>query len=141
MKSVLKFVLVLLLASAAMLALSRHVAALYAVPCDGLAPSLGRGHRVVVVRTGHRQVAKGSVVVFRKGDAEYMGRVAAVPGDTIRVGRERYVLPLMRRCPRCGSTNCRHYLVEGGGQRVLVRQNFIIGTARWSLFPFHRINP
>lgn len=140
MKSVLKFALVLLLASAAMLAFSRHVAALYAVPCNGLAPSLQRGSRVVVVRSGAKHVAKGSVVIFRKGEAEYMGRVVAVPGDTIQVGREHYVLPLMRRCPRCGSTNCRHYLVEGSGQKLLVRQNFIIGKARWSLFPFHNID-
>ena len=76
----------------------------------------------------HPEVRKGE-------DSSWIGRVEAVPGDTINLEKQNYRLPT--ECVYCGSTEQRYYLVDMGKMKTLVRHGDIVGTA-FRIWPFNR---
>lgn len=105
---------------------------IYTVPTD-ISPELKRGNRVVVNKLARTNVKVGDLVVFRKKE-DYIGKVEAVPGDTVMLDTACYVLP-QTCCAYCDCAECRLYMVSMGKQRVLVRRHEMVGKAyrlfRW----------
>ncbi len=60
---------------------------------------------------------------------ELVGRVEALPGDTITWRGVRYRIPL-RCCRRCGCPDCKLYLVDTGHGQLLVHRHQVVGKAR-----------
>lgn len=100
---------------------------IYTVPSD-ISGMLRRGDRVVVNRLSHASPRRGDYVVFRSG-SEVIGRVDALPGDTISLSGRRYAIP-MRCCNRCTSPDCQLYLVNLGYGQTLVYKHEMVGRAR-----------
>jgi signal peptidase I len=87
----------------------------------------------MVNRLNHVNMQRGDLIVF--GDSTlFIGRVEALPGDTIKLKGEKYVIPPLC-CHHCVSDQCRPYLVNLGNTRTIVRQKFIKGKA-YRLFNF-----
>ena len=61
-------------------------------------------------------------------EANFIGVIEQMPGDTIRMGRERYVIPTIC-CKRCGCKDCRFYLVRTAKGKTIVHKHQIIGKA------------
>ncbi len=112
-----------------MLAVRAFVFTTYIVP-SGIGAGLGEGDLVVVNRLSHALPQRGEVIVYQSGDDESMGRVIAVPGDTIRFEGKSFVIPDIVQCKYCGSTHCRHYLVVHDNDSNLVHQTHIVGCVR-----------
>lgn len=129
MRNVGKFIIALTLSAVLMAVVSAFAVTVYAVPDAGLSPQVKQGERVVVNRLERACPTKGDIIVFSRRGNTYMGKVAAVPGDTVSLRGSRYVLPRLKRCPRCGATDCRHYLVTAGKAQALVRESEITGVA------------
>ena len=89
--------------------------------------------RMMVNRLGSAY-QKGNIIVFGK-DSSWIGRVEAVPGDTINLEEQNYRLPT--ECVYCGSTEQCYYLVDMGKMKTLVRHGDIVGTA-FRIWPFNR---
>lgn len=120
MKAGLKFTLALALAALAVMACRSLAITIYTVDGNGLEPELHRGDRVLVnrwsygLRTGtpgslfrygrilRRPIQKGDIVAFNHPDPDTGGvlvcRCAALPGDTVSAGGERYVVPGLATC-------------------------------------------
>lgn len=130
MKDVLKFLLTLGVAMAVMLAVRAWALTLYAIPADGVLPAHTRGERLLVARWMRTPSSRGTEVVWTDSTADYVGRVAALPGDTIAVGARRYRIPTTC-CRRCGCADCKLFLVEASHRRRLVHQHQIVGTVVW----------
>ena len=126
MRNALKFVLALIVALALMLAVRAFIFTVYTVPFD-LNRQFRKGDRVVVNRLQHSHLKRGEVIVF--GDSiPLIGLVKAVPGDTLTIGRDRYLIP-RRCCDRCPCPNCHFYLVHTGSSEMLVHEYQIVGKA------------
>lgn len=121
------FVVNCLFLLALMLVVRAYVATLYTVPDGSLAPYLNRGDRVLVNRLQRQSIAKGDLVVFSDSNS-YIGRVLAVPGDTIDWAGERFLIP--RQChPNCHCGECHIFLVDMGQGKALVSRGDIQGKA------------
>ena len=116
-----------------MLAVRAWAFTIYRVDSSDLRPELLMNDRVMVNKLGCTY-ERGDLVVF--GDTLVrIGRVEALPGDTITVAWQQYLLPGSCGCENCdGCKEQGYYLVSLGPQQVLVRRTEIIGTA-------HRIYP
>lgn len=126
MRNALKFVLALIVAVALMLAVRAFVFTVYTVPSD-LTEQFRKGDRVAVNLLQRAPFRRGDVIVF--GDSIRMiGRIRAVPGDTLSYGRNRYVIP-RRCCTRCPCPDCHLYLVNTGTSELLVHKRQIRGRA------------
>ena len=109
-----------------MLAVRAWAFTIYQVTTSDLHPEVRKGDRMIVNRLGHTY-DKGEYIVFGDQDA-FIGKVLAVPGDTVSISGKDYLLPV--RCPLCGSSHHRYYMVSLGKQQTLIHQASIIGTAR-----------
>ncbi len=100
---------------------------IYTVPTD-ITTMLKRGDRVMVNRLSHASPKVGDLVVFHH-HGELIGRVEALPGDTVRLGTNRYVIP-KRCCDRCFCPDCKLYMVSLGSTQALVFKHQMVGKAR-----------
>ena len=125
MRNALKFILALTVMLLVMLAVRAWVFTIYHVTTSDLHPEVRKGDRMIVNRLGCTY-DKGKYVVFGDKDA-FIGKVLAVPGDTVSISGKDYLLPTS--CPLCGSNHHRYYMVSVGKQETLIHQTNIIGTA------------
>ena len=132
MKNALKFILALTVMLLVMLAVRAWAFTIYQVTTSDLHPAVRKGDRMIVNRLGCTY-DKGEYVVFGAQDA-FIGKVLAVPGDTVNIKGKEYLLPT--RCPLCGSNHHRYYMISVGKQETLIHQADIIGTA-YRLWPVH----
>ena len=118
MKIAFKFLLSLVLALLLAWGIRTYVFTVYSVPEGGLPPQLKEGNRVIVNRIDCDIFSRGETIVFtdsveclitpkskytgreKEGsyvrgwmEANFIGVIEQMPGDTIRMGRERYVIP------------------------------------------------
>ena len=134
MKQALKALSAFGIALIIVLAVRAYAFTVYTVPTD-ISRTLRRGDRVMVNRLSHVEFKKGELVVFRRG-GDVIGRVAAVPGDTVKIGSRQYLVP-WRCCPKCKCNDCRLYLVNLGQGWTLVYQHQVIGRGtRLFYLPF-----
>ena len=126
MKQALKALSALGIALVIVLAVRAYAFTVYTVPTD-ISQTLRRGDRVVVNRLSHVELRKGELVVFRRrGDV--IGKVEAVPGDTVKIGARLYLVP-WTCCSKCKCSDCRLYLVSMGRGWALVYRHQMIGRA------------
>ena len=58
----------------------------------------------------------------------FIGRIEKLPGDTIRIGKASYIIPMVC-CKRCGCKDCRFYLLKTPAGEQLVHKHQMIGKA------------
>lgn len=126
MRHFLKAVIALGIALLVVIAMRAFAFAIYTVPTD-LSQTLKRGDRVMVNKLSHTELEKGQLVVFRKS-ADLIGRIEAVPGDTIDLGGRQYLIP-QTCCERCACKDCKLYLVDLGNGKMLVYRHEVVGRA------------
>ncbi len=111
---------------------------IYTVPAP-LGQGLRTGDRVVVNKLARSHaLRRGELIVFTVsgeapavsliGPPQEVGEVVNLPGDTIKAGRSRYVIPF-KCCDRCPCRDCCLYLVETGHGKRLVHRHQIVGKA------------
>lgn len=98
--------------------------------------SVGKDDCVMVNRLCRRGFVVGDLIAFRDSSMEGLGRVIAVPGDTVSISGQRYVIP-HHCCNHCPCPDCKIYLVTlGRGQRI-VHLHSVMGKAhRWYHLPW-----
>jgi signal peptidase I len=126
MKQLLKAVSALGIALIIVFAVRAYAFTVYTVPTD-VCQTLKRGDRILVNRLSRVEFKKGELMVFRNS-SDFIGRVEAVPGDTVRLGLSRYLIP-QTCCHRCKCEDCRLYMVNLGKGRTLVYRHQVIGRA------------
>lgn len=169
MRDAVNTVVALACAAVVILLVRALVVTVYAIPDNILAPHLVAGDRVLVnrwsygLRTGgdsiftytrwmKSPVKKGDFIAFNSpADSTHriparpvlMGRVVAVPGDTITAYGKRFVIP--DRYQICTCRPAGHYLVgtDSASRQLLVHEQHIIGRAVLILYNlqnmrFHR---
>ncbi len=132
-KNVLKFLLVLAIAAVMMLAIRTYAFTIYTVNDSSLKPELEEHNRVLVNKLSRNNFVKGDLLVFHS-DADYIGKVTSLPGDTIVIGRDRYILPNTCGCKDCQCVEHNCYVVDMGKKKHVVTYHDIIGKA-YRLFP------
>ena len=126
----------------------------FTVPAGGLPPQLKAGNRVIVNRIDCDFFNRGEIVVYADSVAlplrnqgfnqsssqgfsyrrkrvivEYfIGQIEKLPGDTLRIGKASYIIP-MECCKRCGCKDCRFYLLKTPAGEQLVHKHQMIGKA------------
>ena len=58
----------------------------------------------------------------------FIGRIEKLPGDTLRIGKASYIIPMVC-CKRCGCKDCRFYLLKTPAGEQLVHKHQLIGKA------------
>ena len=104
-----------------MLLVRRYCFTIYADPVTG--------DRVVVNRLDHNSFEKGDRVVFAQKDTSYIGFVEALPGDTIMLKGEKYLIPTRCICRGTDCVYCRYSLVNTPSGATLVSQFAMTGKA------------
>lgn len=124
----------LVVALAIAFAVRAYVVTICTVPDATFTPTLHKGQPLVVSRIATRRPHKGDIIVFAQDGAEYLGRIALLPGDTLTLAdSRRYVIPNIARCPHCGSDHPRNYLVATGGSHTLVHETHVAGRMLFAL--------
>ncbi len=126
MKPALKAILTLVAALLVMLAVRAYLFTIYTVPAD-VDAELTQGDRVMVNRVSHAPLDRGDLVVFTQ-QADVIGRIEALPGDTITLDSTLFRIPT-RCCDRCVAPDCRLYLVSMGKGKTLVYRHQMVGRA------------
>lgn len=126
MKQLIQAFIALCIALLVLLVVRAFAFTVYEVPTN-INLVLKKGDRVMVNKLSHSDCRRGELVVFRDS-GNMIGCVLAVPGDTVRVGRERFVIP-MQCCKRCTSPDCKLYMMDIGAGRTLVYKHQMIGKA------------
>ena len=101
---------------------------LYLVPVSYLSPGIIKGDVVAVNKTASARLHRGDVVIFHR-DKQIIGRIWALPGDTITWQRQHFVVPLKGKgpCRRCTAKG--YYLIRTGTKTHLVCGCDIVGSA------------
>lgn len=138
MKIAVKFLIALGLSLLLVWAVRTYAFTVFTVPAGGLPPQLKAGNRVIVNRIDCDFFNRGDVVVFRDSvtyqrrkivaEAYFIGRVEKLPGDTIRIDTVQYIIPMVC-CKRCGSKDCRFYLLKTPTGQQVVHKHQMIGKA------------
>ena len=146
MKIAVKFLIALGLSLLLVWAVRTFAFTVFTVPAGGLPPQLKAGNRVVVNRIDCDFFNRGEVVVFtdsvfapvenqgqsqvRKfvSKAYFIGRIEKLPGDTVRIDKASYIIPVVC-CRRCGCRDCRFYLLKTPTGQQLVHKHQMIGKA------------
>ncbi|MGI6242195.1 MAG: S26 family signal peptidase [Prevotella sp.] len=126
MKQALKALSALGIALIIVFAVRAYAFTVYTVPMD-VSQTLTRGDRVLVNRLSRVEFRRGEMIVFRNS-GDIIGRVEAVPGDTVKLGLLYYLIP-QTCCPRCRCNDCKLYMVNVGQKRMLVYRHQVIGRA------------
>ena len=58
----------------------------------------------------------------------FIGRIEKLPGDTLRIGKASYIIPMVC-CKRCSCKDCRFYLLKTPAGEQLVHKHQMIGKA------------
>ena len=115
-------------------AIRTYAFTVFSMPQGGLPPLLKEGDRVIVNRIDCDFFNRGDVIVFvdsvetKVNPTDFIGVIERLPGDTIRMGKNRYVIPTIC-CKRCGCKDCRYYLVRTACGKTIVHKHQIIGKA------------
>ena len=133
MKGALKLLLVLAVTILLMLTVRTFLFTIYTVHDATSAYPLKAGDREMVNHLSHAGLRKGELVVF-DDSILCIGRIEALPGDTITLHGARYLIP-MQCCHRCACTDCKTYLINLGKTKALVPRKNIVGRA-YRLFNF-----
>ena len=138
MKIAVKFLIALGLSLLLVWVVRTFAFTVFTVPAGGLPPQLKAGNRVIVNRIDCDFFNRGDVVVFRDSvtyqrrkivaEAYFIGRVEKLPGDTIRIDTVQYIIPMVC-CKRCGSKDCRFYLLKTPTGQQVVHKHQMIGKA------------
>ena len=154
MKIAVKFLIALGLSLLLVWAVRTYAFTVFTVPAGGLPPHLEEGNRVIVNRIDCDFFNRGEIVVYADSVAlplrnqgfnqsssqgfsyrrkrvivEYfIGRIEKLPGDTLRIGKASYIIP-MECCKRCGCKDCRFYLLKTPAGEQLVHKHQMIGKA------------
>ena len=154
MKIAVKFLIALGLSLLLVWAVRTYAFTVFTVPAGGLPPHLEEGNRVIVNRIGCDFFNRGEIVVYADSVAlplrnqgfnqsssqgfsyrrkrvivEYfIGQIEKLPGDTLRIGKASYIIP-MECCKRCGCKDCRFYLLKTPAGEQLVHKHQMIGKA------------
>ena len=154
MKIAVKFLIALGLSLLLVWAVRTYAFTVFTVPAGGLPPHLEEGNRVIVNRIGCDFFNRGEIVVYADSVAlpihnqslnqslnqglnprlkrvivEYfIGRIEKLPGDTLRIGKASYIIPMVC-CKRCGCKDCRFYLLKTPAGEQLVHKHQMIGKA------------
>ncbi|WP_434502080.1 signal peptidase I [Prevotella sp.] len=124
MRQFLKWMISILAAFLIVLAVRAFAFAVYKVPENSL---LKNGDRVIVNRLARSDFKKNDLIVF--GDSvNLLGRIEALPGDTIIVGKDKFLIPTVC-CRKCRCKNCHEYLINIGRGKLLVPYHSISGKA------------
>ena len=154
MKIAVKFLIALGLSLLLVWAVRTYAFTVFTVPAGGLPPHLEEGNRVIVNRIDCDFFNRGEIVVYADSVAlplrnqgfnqsssqgfsyrrkrvivEYfIGRIEKLPGDTLRIGKASYIIPV-ECCKRCGCRDCRFYLLKTPAGEQLVHKHQMIGKA------------
>lgn len=153
--------LLIVAAAAVLLFLFRvSVCTIYTIPDNTLAPAVKQGDRVLVnrwsyglrvggndwisyCRIARKTVEKGDFIAFdapvssAAKRAVMMGRVVAVPGDTVKIDGQMYVIPRGCQVCTCGCmSSCIVNPNQHGGD-MLVAERDIIGRATSVIYNFN----
>ena len=154
MKIAVKFLIALGLSLLLVWAVRTYAFTVFTVPAGGLPPHLEEGNRVIVNRIDCDFFNRGEIVVYADSVAlplrnqgfnqsssqgfsyrrkrvivEYfIGRIEKLPGDTLRIGKASYIIPIVC-CKRCGCKDCRFYLLKTPAGEQLVHKHQMIGKA------------
>lgn len=126
MNQALKTLVALMVAAVVMLVIRAFVFTIYTVPVD-VDSHILQGNRIGVLHWLCSDIRRGDVVVF--GDSiKQVGKVKAVPGDIVIIGKEKYSIP-RHCCNRCKSTDCHTFLLQVGSADMLVQKHEMMGKA------------
>ena len=128
MRDVLKFTVVLVAAVIVMLLVRTYAFSIYRVTSADLEPRVMRNSRVMVNKFRRSTFQRGDLIVFRT-DSSYIGVIEQLPGDTVMISNEEYVLPNNCSCHDCDCLENNCYLVNQGRGVTVVRQQEIVGSA------------
>ena len=128
MRDVLKFTVVLVAAVIVMLLVRTYAFSIYRVTSADLEPRVMRNSRVMVNKFRRSTFQRGDLIVFRT-DSTYIGVIEQLPGDTVMISNEEYVLPNNCSCHDCDCLENNCYLVNQGRGMTVVRQQEIVGSA------------
>jgi len=154
LKIAVKFLIALGLSLLLVWAVRTYAFTVFTVPAGGLPPHLEEGNRVIVNRIDCDFFNRGEIVVYADSVAlplrnqgfnqsssqgfsyrrkrvivEYfIGQIEKLPGDTLRIGKASYIIP-MECCKRCGCKDCRFYLLKTPAGEQLVHKHQMIGKA------------
>ena len=128
MRDVLKFTVVLVAAVIVMLLVRTYAFSIYRVTSADLEPRVMRNSRVMVNKFRRSTFQRGDLIVFRT-DSSYIGVIEQLPGDTVMISNEEYVLPNNCSCHDCDCQENNCYLVNQGRGMTVVRQQEIVGSA------------
>lgn len=120
-----------------MLAVRAYAFTIFTVPDETLEPVLRKGDRILVNRLTRSDLKRGEVVLLGQRQ-QALGQVMALPGDTITVKGEKYVIP--NHCDaNCHCGTCQYLLLRIGRRPTLVRRGDVAGKAyplfRWMRWP------
>ena len=142
MKIAVKFLIALGLSLLLVWVVRTFAFTVFTVPAGGLPPQLKAGNRVIVNRIDCDFFNRGEIVVYADSVAlplrnqrrknvfmvYFIGRIDKLPGDTLRIGKASYIIP-MECCKRCGCKDCRFYLLKTPTGQQLVHKHQMIGKA------------
>ncbi|MCH4183382.1 MAG: signal peptidase I [Prevotella sp.] len=128
LKNGVKFFLALLFAILVMLAVRAWAFTIFFVPDSSYTPELREGDRWIVNRLGCTNLHKGDYVVYLQDSVSYLGRILALPGDTIVWHGTHYRIPVRCLCP-CKCPYCKCYWVRIGKKKILVYRHQLVGKA------------
>ena len=117
MRQAFKTFLTLTLAIVVMLIVRAFVLTMYTISTD-ISPDFRQGDRLLVSKIRRGTPEKGAGVVFDSG-LKQVGKVLAVPGDTLSVGGQKYLIP-QKCCPKCLCPGCHLYLIGTGKAHQIV---------------------
>ena len=82
----------------------------------------------MVNKLDRMHLKRGQLVVFQQ-DSAYLGRVEAMPGDTVLLEGEPYILPVCGGETECSCQERSYYLINADGKQTFVAHSDIVGTA------------
>ncbi len=130
MQQIFKWILTIGAAIVIVLAVRALAFTVYRVPCGSL---LREGDRVVVDRVARTEFRKHDLILAGDSSCLFIGSIEALPGDTIRVGKDRYVIPT-KCCRRCKCPYCHTYMLYLGGRNYTLVQKHQIKGKAYKLF-------
>lgn len=159
MSSTVKTLLIVAATAVLLFIFRATVCTLYTIPDNTLAPLVKLGDRVLVNRWSYglrisatqwttyariaaKPVKKGDFIAFEATNstaqrAVILGKVVAVPGDTVTIKKEKYIIP--RGCQMCTCNSLSPYMVntKKDGGRILVPECDVIGRVTAVIYNFN----